>query len=478
MNSSKNTSTGVMPADMTPVQLPDMKLSGRHIWIVFVASLGQMIGTALATLVGIVIPMIQILSHPELPSWLQGLLGCMDLIGIAIGSVILGNISDKKGYLGLFRICPLLMVGGTLMSIFFPNVWVLLISLFIIGFAIGGEYSLDSNYISELMPVKWRSFMVGAAKAASALGNILVAGICYLLIVRWNTAEAWPKLLWIIAIMAGVMFILRIDFAGSPRWLIEHGKKEEAKKALKRFFPNKNVVLSQEVIEQAEKKNSVINQKNNAPKQNLFSFIRQNGKKVVLSGIPWACEGLGVYGIGVFLPMLVMALGLEHYTPDMSRILHVASSVEITFWISCLILPGFVIGLAIINKIDNIKILYWGFFICAISLVVLLYGYEYRWAKWISLTSFMIFELFLNIGPHLITYVLPPKIYPVAERGIGSGLAACIGKIGAVLAVFFIPMLLSSGGATLVLWVSAGVMFIGGLTTLIVGPKVLPSEKA
>ncbi|MDE6083401.1 MAG: hypothetical protein K2G11_02845 [Muribaculaceae bacterium] len=97
MNSSKNTSTGVMPADMTPVQLPDMKLSGRHIWIVFVASLGQMIGTALATLVGIVIPMIQILSHPELPSWLQGLLGCMDLIGIAIGSVILGNISDKKG---------------------------------------------------------------------------------------------------------------------------------------------------------------------------------------------------------------------------------------------------------------------------------------------------------------------------------------------------------------------------------------------
>ncbi len=37
-------------------------------------------------------------------------------------------------------------------------------------------------------------------------------------------------------------------------------------------------------------------------------------RKVVLSGIPPACEGWvwGVYGIGVFLPILVMALGLEH----------------------------------------------------------------------------------------------------------------------------------------------------------------------
>lgn len=469
---SGKTTTGVTPCGSAPVALPDMKLNGRHIWIVFVASLGQMIGTALATLVGIIIPMIQILSHPELPSWLQGLLGCIDLIGIAIGSVILGKISDKKGYLALFRICPLVVFGGALVALLIPTIPVLLVTLFIIGFAVGGEYSLDSDYISELIPTKWRAFMVGAAKAASAFGNILVAGICYLLIMKWETAESWPRLLWIIAALGIFMFVLRIPFAGSPRWLIEHGKPEEAKRALKKFFPRLDVVLDPAVVAQAEKKNKMTDANSSGAKQNLFTFIRNNGKKVILSGIPWACEGLGVYGIGVFLPMLVMALGLEHFTPDMSQIRHVASSIEITFWISCLILPGFVIGLAVINKIDNIKLLYWGFFVCGVSLILLLFGYQHHWAKWISLSAFMIFELFLNIGPHLITYVLPPRIYPVADRGLGSGLAACLGKVGAVLAVFFIPMLLSAGGATLVLWVSAGVMFLGGLTALIVGPRV------
>lgn len=77
----------------------------------------------------------------------------------------------------------------------------------------------------------------------------------------------------------------------------------------------------------------------------------------------------------------------------------------------------------------------------------------------------MAFEFFLNMGPHLITYVLPPKVYPVAERGLGVGIAAAIGKIGAVLGVFLIPVLLEAGGAMLVLGVSAAVMALGAAVT-------------
>lgn len=71
------------------------------------------------------------------------------------------------------------------------------------------------------------------------------------------------------------------------------------------------------------------------------------------------------------------------------------------------------------------------------------------------------------MGPHLITYVLPPRIYAVAQRGQGVGIAAAIGKIGAVLGVFFIPVLLHSGGAMLVLGVSAAVMALGAAVTFL-----------
>lgn len=433
-----------------------MKMTPRHYYIVFVASLGQMIGTAVATLAGIIIPMLNIILHPELSPFMQGLIGAVDLIGIVVGSVVFGRLSDQYGYLFFFRFCPALIFVASVMGILFPSVAMLTICLFFVGFGIGGEYSLDSDYVSELMPVRYRSLMVGVAKAGCALGNIIVAAICFGILSYWKSADLWSHLLWIIAITAAVMLLLRIKFYQSPKWLLDQGRTAEAEEAAKNFFG------PDAVIEQAQS-----NPPAAAPVRiSLWKFLKKNWRKVILSGVPWACEGMGVYGIGVFLPILVMALGLEHFTPVENPIYHVTDSVKITLWISCIILPGFIIGLILINKGRSIvRIQSMGFWMCTLSLTILTLSYHFGWNKWISIGAFMAFELFLNIGPHLITYVLPPSIYPVAQRGQGVGLAASIGKIGAVLGVFIIPILLKSGGAITVLIVSAAVMAMGALVT-------------
>lgn len=438
-----------------------MPLGRRHAWVVFVASLGQLIGTGVATLAGVIIPMLNIVLRPDLSSVMQGLIGAMDLIGIMIGSVILGKLIDKYGYILFFRLCPALVLVASVISALVHNDIVLIICLFFIGFGIGGEYSLDSNYISELMPLKWKSFMVGLAKTASAFGNIIVAGVCYLLIIKLKKASDWPDMMWISAIIAAIMLICRIWFYQSPKWLEEKGKIKEAQIELHKFL-GPNV----ELAPLSPKTNFI--KTSDQKKSNNGSFFLNNWKKIILTGIPWACEGLGVYGIGVFLPILVMSLGIEHITSGELPILHVASSVEITFFISCIILPGFILGLWLIQKKCNVcKMQIWGFLLCAIFLILLLLASIYKWASWVSIISFMAFELFLNMGPHLVTYVLPPKVYPVSVRGFGTGIAASLGKVGAVLGVFFIPVLLHSGGTTLVLIVSAIVMLIGAAVTFI-----------
>lgn len=448
--------------------LETLPLGWRHIWIVFVASLGQLVGTGVATLAGIVIPMINIMRHPELSSMVQGVIGAADLIGIMIGSVVFGRLSDRYGYLFFFRLCPLLMLIGAIVAALVPQVSVLIVSLFVIGFGIGGEYSLDSGYISELLPVKYRSLMIGAAKAVSALGNVIVAAVCFGLIMYWRDAARWPDLMWIIAAIAALMLIVRIWFYQSPKWLLDQGRKAEAEKATQEFLGKDVEIVPAQAF--ADKPAA-------APQKKLgyFAFIKENFSKVMLSGVPWACEGLGVYGIGVFLPILVMALGLEHSELGSAPIMHVAQSVKITLYISCIILPGFVIGLILIRKkfyIPAIQVM--GFWMCAVSLGILLLAFHLHWDKWISIGAFMAFELFLNIGPHLVTYVLPPKIYPVEDRGQGSGMAASIGKVGAVLGVFFIPVLLEWGGPDLVLIVSAAVMVLGAIVTSAYAPRVLP----
>lgn len=440
--------------------ISDSPLTWRHVWITAVASLGQLIGSGLATLASVIIPLIQITSHPELSSVMQGVIGAADLVGICIGSALFGKLIDSYGYILFFRLCPVIIFVSALVAYLFPSVPVLVVALFTMGIGIGGEYSLDSGYISELMPDKWKFIMVGSAKASSSLGNIIVAAMCVLIIGGWHMASLWPKLLWIVAGISLLMIITRIGFHESPQWLLDKGKTALAEKATHDFL-GPDVDIDKDV--------------SSAPaastKQSMGGFIKGNLRKVVFTGVPWACEGLGVYGIGVFLPILVMALGLESAGSAEAPIRHVASSVEITMWISCIMLPGFIMGLFMINRVNGVRLQSVGFYLSAAALVVLLFSFTGHWNKWISIGAFMAFELFLNMGPHLMTFVLPSRIYPVEDRGMGSGLAASIGKIGAIIGVFVIPLLLDAGGARLVLIVSSVVMVTGGLITDIFRPR-------
>ncbi len=55
------------------------------------------------------------------------------------------------------------------------------------------------------------------------------------------------------------------------------------------------------------------------------------------------------------------------------------------------------------------------------------------------------------------------------DRGTGTGIAAMIGKVGAVTGVIIMPILLEAGGAKLVLIVSFFVMIAGAAISLIYG---------
>lgn len=259
----------------TPVNMADMPLGMRQISIVLIASLGQFIGQGLATLVGIVIPLMQLAAHPELSAGLQGLMGCISLIGIMIGTVVFGRLSDRYGYLLFFRLCPLIIAVSSLVAVFVPTVTVVLVCLFLMGFAIGGEYSLDPDYISELMPVKWRVYMVGVAKALASAGSAVVAAVCYFWIIRKGNPGIWPDLFLIITAISALMLLLRIGFAQSPQWLMSHGRKAEAEAAVRKL-------LGPDVVMEAAPKAV-----SHAPaKESFGEFIRNNFSKIILTGVP------------------------------------------------------------------------------------------------------------------------------------------------------------------------------------------------
>lgn len=347
-------------------------------------------------------PMIVLVGAPHLSSFMQGISASVSLVGIAIGSMFMGRLSDRNGYLFYFRLCPILMMVGAAIELFASDSLALfLIGMFVAGLGVGGGYSLDSDYISELMPESRRFICVGIAKATSAIGFIIGAVGCYFIIRLTGRSTAWTYLMLIVGALGLITLLMRLRWWESPMWLMAHGMPDKAVKAARHFFGADVTVLP-------PVKSSVANA------SWAMMFSRKNMSRIILSGIPWACEGVGVYGIGVFLPMLVSALGLM--PADAHGLHRIELSVEITAWINFFILPGFILGLCVLRRVWHITMLTWGFYICAAGLVLLLMAHVFGWPMWTSIVGFFIFEIFLNAGPHLVTYVIPAQIYPVAVR--------------------------------------------------------------
>lgn len=143
------------------VYLDTMPLRFGHFRVLITTAMGQFLGAAVATLSGVLIPLLAIVQHHELDSVTQGLIASMELIGIMVGSFVIGKLADKDGYLPFLRLSSILVFIGALVVYVSGSIDLLIPSLFVMGFGIGGDFALDSDYVDEVMPKRWQETLAG-----------------------------------------------------------------------------------------------------------------------------------------------------------------------------------------------------------------------------------------------------------------------------------------------------------------------------
>lgn len=112
-----------------------------------------------------------------------GLVLSMELIGMAVGSVLLGNLADRIGRRPTILLCLVVMAGGMAAATQAFNVVSLSAIRLVTGLGIGGMLACTNAMVAELSSARARSLAVAIMAAGYPVGAILGGSVASQLLV-------------------------------------------------------------------------------------------------------------------------------------------------------------------------------------------------------------------------------------------------------------------------------------------------------
>ncbi|WP_307836049.1 MFS transporter [Phycicoccus sonneratiae] len=163
-----------------------------------------------------------------------GLAGTVYLVGQVFGAIVFGRLTDSWGRKRLFTLTLALYLVAAAAAGLAPNMLMFLIFRFISGMGIGGEYSAVNSAVDELIPGRFRGrvdlAINGTYWAGAAIGAF--ASTILLDTERFGQDVGWRIAFFIGPILGLGIIYLRRHIPESPRWMVTHGKGEEAERVV------------------------------------------------------------------------------------------------------------------------------------------------------------------------------------------------------------------------------------------------------
>lgn len=163
-----------------------------------------------------------------------GWAGSLYVGGAVVGALVFGRLADRLGRKRLFLTTLAIYMGATVatgLSVGFAS---FAACRFLTGIGIGGEYAAINSAIDELIPARVRGRVSLAINGSFWIGAALGALLSLVLL---DERVLGPQLGWragflLGAVLAVAILLVRRDVPESPRWLLAHGRADEAARLL------------------------------------------------------------------------------------------------------------------------------------------------------------------------------------------------------------------------------------------------------
>lgn len=335
-------------------------------------------------------------------------------LGVGFGGFIIGWVSDVFGRRTVFVMDALFMGILALWSAFTFTETTYFIARWLLGFIIGGDYSVALPLVSEYSPKKDRGRSLSFISLLFMIGITAGSALSVSLEVTIGLVLASRVFFIISSIPAFILFILRIDMPESLRWAIANGRKDIVSKILD-FFKKRQKKGSYEFNEDLFTK--FVSNNAEYGSRNTFSlaiknfFNRANLYPILYILFLASMYSFGVNYLGIYGPVLFTRLG--------------ATTTE-SLMISTIGFTGGLIGVIIpvlwVDKIGRVKTAVYGFIFSAIILsVYLILVITHK----LTLTDMFIIDplfLFVILGlVRTMAWVPSSEFGGTKSRGISQG---------------------------------------------------------
>jgi MFS family permease len=163
-----------------------------------------------------------------------GLASSFYLAGAVLGALFFGWLADRLGRRLLFFVTLWLYLLSAAATAFSWNLASFCLFRFLTGAGIGGEYSAVNSTIQEMIPARYRGWTDLALGGTFWLGGAIGAAASIVLL---NPANINPEIGWRLGFFIGAVLslgilVLRSWLPESPRWLVIHGREDEAERVV------------------------------------------------------------------------------------------------------------------------------------------------------------------------------------------------------------------------------------------------------
>ncbi|MFK8845730.1 MFS transporter [Streptomyces sp. Ac-502] len=373
-------------------------------------------------------------------------------LGMFVGANVLSVLADRFGRrrmflvnLGAYSLCSLLCA-------FAPNAEWLIALRFLAGLGLGAELVLVDTYLAEFLPRAVRGRYIAWAYTFGFLGVPVAAFVGARLVATRELfgVEGWRWLLVAGALGAAFIQLMRARLPESPRWLVVHGREEEAARIVtdieERVARETGETLPSVAVEAEVPQRRV-------PLGEMFRGDHR--RRTLMWWLFQVLQTVGYYGFGSLAPVVLTAKGHT-----------VTASLSYAALSFCGYPIGSALSVPLIDRIERKTLI----IAAALGMAGCGLAFGFADADWLIVSAGFALTVCSNVFSNAF-HVYQTEIFPTGLRSSAIGIAYSLSRLTSVILPFVALTVLADLGPGAVFTGSAVLMVLLCLDVALLGPR-------